>query len=140
MRRCISYIDSKIQAQLYNLNPDIVGNLCMHLDNLGLHMLYPTSLNLGSFFFFNTMCFSFDFAVICKPTSQIQQFNPLSQNVSNSRPDTNPEHGMSLKPCRLQCVSCLSLHWAGLQTTAGTGFLSDSALLGQTAPSKELSI
>lgn len=50
----LHFFDSKIQAQLYNLNPDIVGNLCMHLDNLGLHMLYPTSSNLGSFFFFLT--------------------------------------------------------------------------------------
>lgn len=53
IRCCISYIDSKIQAQLFNLNPDIIENLCMRFDNLGqfrIDVLYPTSSKLGSFF------------------------------------------------------------------------------------------
>lgn len=51
---CVSNIDSKMQPQLFNLNPDITGHDAMHLGNLVFHMLYPTSSNLGSLFFFLT--------------------------------------------------------------------------------------
>lgn len=65
---------------------------------------------------------------------------PYHKTFQNSRTDTSPEHGMLLKPCRRQCGSCLSLHGAGLQTTAGAGFLSDSVLLWQAAPATVLTV
>lgn len=51
LRCCVSNIDSEMQPQLFNLNPDITGHVGMRLDNLVFHMLYPTSSNLGSLFF-----------------------------------------------------------------------------------------
>lgn len=139
--RCyISYIDSKIQAQLYNLNPDNIGNLCMHLDSLGLCMLYPTSSNLGSLFFFLTQYVSLLifqwFANVPPKSSSLIPYHKTFQ-ILELTPIQNMAYYWN---CRLQCVSCLSLHWAGLQTSARAVFLSDSAFLWQTVSSKELTI